>query len=86
MVGVFRVATPGLLNTNSGARPWYKSRADVDGHRPAIREGGGFGVQHLAIGTRQAQGPIGKKGATYAAFFRGVTNAWGVSPGIAADG
>ena len=31
-------------------------------------------------------GPIGKKGAPYAAFFRGVTNAWGVSPGIAADG
>jgi hypothetical protein len=31
-------------------------------------------------------GPIGKKGAPYAAFFRGVTNAWGVSPWIAADG
>src|SRR6516165_1753733 len=31
-------------------------------------------------------GPIGKKGATYAAFLRGVTHAWGVSPGIAADG
>jgi len=24
-------------------------------------------------------GWIGKKGATYAAFFRGVTNVWGVS-------
>ena len=24
-------------------------------------------------------GCIGKKGATYAAFFRGVTNVWGVS-------
>src|SRR5215831_8485437 len=31
-------------------------------------------------------GPIGKKGATYAAFFRGVTNVWGVSPWIGADG
>ena len=31
------------------------------------------------------RGPIGKKGATYAAFFRGVTNVWGVSPWIAAD-
>jgi hypothetical protein len=32
------------------------------------------------------EGPIGKKGATYAAFFRGVTNVWGVSPWIGADG
>jgi hypothetical protein len=30
-------------------------------------------------------GPIGPKGAPYAAFFRGVTNVWGVSPWIAAD-
>jgi hypothetical protein len=33
-----------------------------------------------------AAGPIGKKGATYAAFFRGATNVWGVSPWIVADG
>jgi len=31
-------------------------------------------------------GPIGKKGVTYAAFLRGVTNLWGISPWIAADG
>jgi hypothetical protein len=32
-------------------------------------------------------GCIGKKGAPYAAFFRGVTNVWGVSRSwIAADG
>ena len=32
-------------------------------------------------------GCIGKKGATYAAFFRGVTNVWGVLRSwIAADG
>ena len=28
----------------------------------------------------------GKKGATYAAFFWGIMNTWGVSSGIAADG
>ena len=28
--------------------------------------------------------PFGKKGANYAAFFRGVTNVWGVSPWIGA--
>src|SRR5262245_10393254 len=48
-------AWAGMLNTNSGARPCCKGRADVDGHRPAIREGGSFGLQHLATGTRQAQ-------------------------------
>jgi hypothetical protein len=35
---------------------------------------------------QERPGPIGKKGATYAAFFRGVTNVWGVSLWIAADG
>jgi hypothetical protein len=42
--------------------------------------------QGLGVIASLAGGPIGKKGATYAAFFRGVTNAWGVSPGIAAGG
>ena len=35
---------------------------------------------------RQVEGCIGKKGAPYAAFFRGFTNVWGVSrPWATAD-
>ena len=42
------------------------------------------GVYGLSLGLvgevpRICAGCIGKKGATYAAFFRGVTNVWGVS-------
>jgi hypothetical protein len=52
---------------------------------PRLQQGEGMGI--VVFGSVEArEGPIGKKGATYAAFFRGATNVWGVSPWIVADG
>ena len=53
----------------------------------------GWGRQTVALGLAErrtgilglgAQGCIGKKGAPYAAFFRGLTNVWGIARSWAA--
>src|SRR5215831_17746432 len=76
------LVTDGIVTPmDLGHQPYRKGTyEDYVGQRGFKRLGRKKWQHHVA------DGPIGKKGAPYAAFFRSVTNAWGVSPWIAADG